>query len=115
MTPFVFTNKDGSDRIKDFRGSWNTACRKAGIGYGYRMNKKYVEKWKNKLPWGPILHDFRRTAVRNSVRSGVPERVVMKVSGHKTRSVFDRYNIVNDTDLKDAAKRQEEYLEKQKN
>lgn len=110
LIEYVFPNHDGNSRIKDFRHGWNTACRSAGLGYGYRMEGKYVEEWQGKLPAGPILHDFRRTAVRNMVRSGVPEAVAMKISGHKTRSVFDRYNIVSEEDLKLAAAQQEKYL-----
>ena len=110
LTESVFPNSDGTGKIKDFRYKWNEACRSVGLGYGYRLDGKYVEEWQEKLPAGPILHDFRRTAVRNMVRSGVSETVAMKISGHKTRSVFDRYNIVSEEDLKLAAQRQENYL-----
>jgi integrase len=111
LLPHVFLNRTGKGPIVEIKKSWDNACREVGIGYGYRATEDYVRKWESKLPAGPIFHDLRRTAVRNMVRSGIPERVAMMISGHKTRAVFDRYNIVNDADLKQAAKSQQAYLD----
>jgi integrase len=81
----------GSVPIKDFRMSWNLACQAAGVP-------------------GLLFHDLRRTAVRNLRRAGVAESVIMKITGHRTRGVFERYNITDQSDTLEAGKLAEEFL-----
>ncbi len=84
---YVFTYR--GKRLKSIRSGWTRACADAGSK-------------------GVLFHDLRRTAVRNLSRARVPERVIMSITGHKTRSVFDRYNILDEHDLLDGMNRLEE-------
>ena len=90
---YLFIWEDGTP-IRDFRGAWERACASAGLPE-------------------LLFHDLRRTAVRNMIRAGVPEKVAMEVSGHKTASILWRYNIVDARDIKEAGRRTERYLKEQ--
>jgi integrase len=87
IAKFIFHRK--GQQVGEFRRSWKTACKNSNVTR--------------------LFHDLRRTAVRNLVRSGVAEKIAMSVSGHRTRSIFDRYNIVNEGDLRDAMTKVEQY------
>ena len=91
-TPLVF-HRDGIT-IRRWRTAWRTACQAAGVPTRF-------------------LHDCRRTAARNLIRANVPERVAMLLTGHKSRAIFDRYNIINEQELLDAGDQLVEYLAQQ--
>jgi len=82
IIPLVF-HRMGKPFRRPYK-AWRTACRKAGVP-------------------GRIMHDFRRTAVRNLERAGVPRSVAMKMVGHRTEAIYRRYAIVSDADLREAA------------
>jgi integrase len=102
---FIFTRKNGK-AISTFYKRWHQACLAAGIRDRVESRELPDGRTLTKRRPGRLFHDFRRTAVRNLVNAGVPERVAMKITGHKTRSVFDRYHIVSGDDVREAVRKQ---------
>jgi integrase len=91
-------HRDGK-RIKSFRRSWITACVKAGLGTRITdKNGKLIKAVASRIP-----HDFRRTAIRNLERAGVPRSAAMKMVGHRSESVYRRYCIAEEKMLVEAA------------
>jgi integrase len=114
---FRVDKKGNAIQVQGFRKAWYTACVKAGLGKMIPVqddsgkpqlaaSRGPRSKPKAKMTYsGMIFHDLRRSGVRNLVRAGVPDKVAMAISGHKTRSVFDRYNITDRKDLVDAGRK----------
>jgi hypothetical protein len=116
---YVFTRENGGPVI-DFRKTWEAVCVRAGVGElvcpdcdeavdGERHCAVCGRDWDaGEVRYeGLLFHDLRRTAVRGMIRAGISEKVAMTVSGHRTRSIFDRYHIVSPSDIRDAARKLE--------
>jgi integrase len=90
ISELVFHRK--GEPVVDFRKAWNEAFKSAKVARR-------------------LFHDLRRTAVRNMVRAGVPQSVAMAISGHRTVSMFMRYNITSGADKVEALKKTAEHLD----
>jgi integrase len=112
---FVFHLK--GEPAGDFRKAWATACVAAGLGKmicprcGKEGTARTCESCKSPTGYsGKIFHDFRRTAARNMIEAGVPQVVAMKITGHRTDSMFRRYAIVNEEQKREALQKTQKYL-----
>jgi integrase len=93
--PVWVFSRDAPLPVGNHLNGWAEACERAGVA-------------------GLPFHDLRRSAVRTMKRAGIQDKVAMEISGHRTRSIFDRYNIVDVADLENAGKRLEEYARNRK-
>ena len=76
-----------------------------GLCCGWTRTSTKVEGKQDPRYNGLIIHDLRRSAIKNLMKAGVSEKVAMSISGHKTRDVFDRYHIVDTEDVVEAMRR----------
>src|SRR5262249_24827626 len=93
-------HRDG-DPIRSWRSRWLTALLKTGLAQR-ELGKDGKPKKGGRIIPSALVHDFRRSAIKNLADAGVSEGRAMKMCGHKTRSVFDRYNIITGDDLREA-------------
>ncbi len=99
---FVLTREDGCP-VVDPRDEWYSLCVASELGCWEPAKRKDGKEYKRYV--GLNLHDFRGSAIRNMTRRGISETVAMKISGHKTASVFRRYDITDERDLAEATRK----------
>ena len=102
--PYVFHHN--GRKIGDFKKSWKTACIKSGLGRKEKIGS--VEMYVGTIP-----HDLRRCTARNLSRANVPEALAMKITGHKTNSMYRRYRIVDENELREAQEKLQAHLVEQ--
>jgi integrase len=99
---YIFTREDGK-HVVDPRDDWYTLCVASGLGQLVSAKRADGEEYEKYV--GLILHDFRRSAIRNMDRRGVPQTIAMKISGHRSVSVWRRYNLGDERDLEQATQK----------
>ena len=95
------TEKNILQPVGRFDKAWKTACAKAGLPIEKETKRRF--------------HDLRRTTARNLNRAGVPDRIAMSLMGHKTRAMYDRYNIVDEEDMRAASAQMQAWLQSRHN